>query len=127
MAGDAPILSPGARQGHGSERPRAQRNGRRTYGSIETSAWLAGIVFVVAVVAETVVGTGFGVTQNDSATKVAEALHDHRTRVLIIAAISVLFAPAFVVYLNGLDHVLREDEGRNEPSARWCWWAGCCL
>jgi Domain of unknown function (DUF4386) len=90
-------------------RPVVERS--RELGTAGIYAWLAGIVFVLAVVAESVVGTGFGVTQSDSAPKIAEALYEHRTRVQVIAAISVVFAPAFVVYLNGLYHLLREDEG----------------
>jgi hypothetical protein len=51
-------------------------------------------------VAETVVGTGFGVTQDDSAMKIANALHEHHTRVLVIAALSVVFAGAAEPALN---------------------------
>jgi len=84
---------------------------KRAYDTAETYAWLGGIVFVLAIVAETVVATGFGVTQNDSATKVADALQEHRTSVLVIAALSVIVAPSFVVYLNGLYHLLQEHDG----------------
>ena len=37
-------------------------------------AWVAGILFVVALVAETVVAFGVGVNQDDSAAKIANAL-----------------------------------------------------
>ena len=41
-------------------------------------AWAAGIVYVIALVAESVVAIGVGLTQNDSAGKMATALYEHR-------------------------------------------------
>jgi Domain of unknown function (DUF4386) len=75
---------------------------------------VAGIVFVVALLAESVVATGPGLTQNDSAAKIATGLHEHRTRLLVIAYLSVIYAAAFVIYLCSLYNALR----RNAEPAR---------
>ena len=75
----------------------------------ERYVWVAGIVFVVALVAESVVATGVGLTQNDSATKIATGLHVHRERLLVIAYLSIIYAVAFVIYLWKLYRVLRSE------------------
>ena len=43
----------------------------RTSGAWERSAWVAGLVFVVALVAESIVSVGVEVNQDDSAAKIA--------------------------------------------------------
>ena len=79
----------------------------------ERYAWVAGIVFVLATVAEAVVGfTGVKINQNDSAAKIAGALADHRKRVLLLAYLSVLYAAAFPIYLSKLHRLLRGPEDR---------------
>jgi hypothetical protein len=70
-------------------------------------AWAAGIVYVIALVAESVVAIGVGLTQNDSAAKMASALYEHRDRLLVIACLSVVYAVAFVIYLCSLYNLLR--------------------
>jgi hypothetical protein len=70
---------------------------------------VAGIVFVVALAAESVVSTGVGLTQDDSAGKIASGLHEHRERLLVIAYLSVIYAAAFVIYLSKLYDLLREE------------------
>jgi Domain of unknown function (DUF4386) len=75
----------------------------------ERYAWVAGIVFVIALLAESVVATGPGLTQNDSAAKIATGLHEHRARLLVIAYVSAIYAAAFVIYLCSLYNVLRRD------------------
>jgi hypothetical protein len=75
----------------------------------ERYAWVAGIVFVVALLAESVVATGIGLTQNDSAAKIASGLHEHRERALVIAYLSAIYAVAFVIYLCSLYNLLRRD------------------
>ncbi len=75
-------------------------------------AWVAGILFVVALVAETAVAFGVGVNQDDSAVKIATALNDHRGRLLVIAYLSVVYAAMFPIYLSRLHLLLREDPGR---------------
>jgi hypothetical protein len=79
----------------------------RTTNATERFAWIAGIVFVIALLAESVVATGAGLTQNDSAAKIAAGLHEHRTRALLIAYLSSVYAVAFVIYLCGLYNSLR--------------------
>jgi hypothetical protein len=64
---------------------------------------------VIALLAESVVATGPGLTQNDSATKIATGLHEHRTRLLVIAYLSAVYAVAFVIYLCSLYNALRRD------------------
>lgn len=78
----------------------------------ERYAWVAGIVFVVTLVAETVVSAGVGVSQNDPAGKIANALHDHRGRLLVVAYLSVFYAAAFPIYLSRLSGLLRTDTAR---------------
>ena len=81
----------------------------RTTRSWEQYAWLAGILFVIALLAESVVSTGVGLTQDDSAAKIASGLHEHRVRLLLIAYVSVVYAVTFVIYLCSLYHLLRVD------------------
>ena len=85
----------------------------RTTRSWEQNAWLAGILFVIALVAESVVSTGVGLSQNDSAAKIASRLHEHRERLLLIAYLSVVYAVTFVIYLCSLYNVLRADTDRS--------------
>jgi hypothetical protein len=80
--------------------------------SWERYAWAAGIVFVIALVAESVVATGVGLTQNDSAAKMATRLDEHRDRLLVIAYLSVVYATAFLIYLGNLHNLLRGDTDR---------------
>ena len=72
-------------------------------------AWVAGILFVVALAAEAVVAIGVGVNQDDPAAKIANALHEHRKRLLVIAYLSV-------VYL--CRHVSDLPEQAAQPAAR---------
>ncbi len=84
----------------------------RTSSAWERYAWVAGIVFFIALVAETVVALGVGVNQNDSAAKIANALYDHRGRLLAITYLSVVYAAMFLVYLAKLHDLLRRDTDR---------------
>jgi hypothetical protein len=81
----------------------------RTRVAWERYAWGSGIVFVIALLAESVVATGAGLTQNDSAAKIASGLAEHRDRALLIAYLSAVYAVAFVVYLCSLYNLLRRD------------------
>src|SRR5271170_4137147 len=78
----------------------------------ERYAWVAGVLFVVALVAEIVVALGVELTQDDSAARIANGLHAHETRLLVIACLSVVYAVAFVIYLSGLHNRLRGDTDR---------------
>jgi Domain of unknown function (DUF4386) len=75
-------------------------------------AWAAGIIYVVALVAESVVALGVGLTQNDSAGKMATALYEHRTRLVVIACLSVVYAAGFLIYLWSLYNQLRGTPDR---------------
>ena len=75
-------------------------------------AWVAGILFVVALAAEAVVAFGLGVNQDDSAAKIANALYVHRERLLVIAYLSVVWAAMFPIYLSRLYNLLRGDTAR---------------
>ena len=64
-------------------------------------------MYVIALVAESVVGGAVGLTQNDSAAKMASALYEHRDLLVVIACLSVVYAAAFVIYLCSLYNLLR--------------------
>lgn len=81
----------------------------RTTSAGERYAWVAGIIFVVALLAESVIATGVGLTQDDSPAKIAAGLYQHRERSLLIAYLSTVYAVAFVIYLCSLYNLLRRD------------------
>jgi hypothetical protein len=76
-------------------------------------AWAAGVVFVVALVAETAISAGLPINQDDSPAKIAAVLRDHRSTVLIASYVSIVYAVAFVIYLAKLHDLLR---GVAQPS-----------
>lgn len=63
----------------------------------ERYAWVAGILFVIALVAEIVAAVGVELSQNDSAAKIANGLHAHETRLIVVACLSVVYAVMFVI------------------------------
>jgi hypothetical protein len=76
----------------------------------ERYAWLAGILFVLAVIAESAIGLGVGINQNDSAAKIASALADHRSRLVVVEGFCVVYAAMFPIYLWKLyDRLLRTE------------------
>ena len=76
----------------------------------ERYAWVAGILYVLAVVAESAIGLGVGINQNDSAAKIATELADHRTRLVVIEGLCVVYTAMFPIYLWKLyDRFLRTD------------------
>jgi uncharacterized protein DUF4386 len=77
-------------------------------------AWAAGVVFVIALLAEAIISTALPINQDDSAAKIARALADHRKAVLVAAYISTIYAVAFVIYLAKLHDLLRQAS----PDAR---------
>jgi hypothetical protein len=81
--------------------------------SWQRAPWVAGIVFVVALVAESVVGVAIGLAHDDPAAKVARRLDQHQGRLIAITCLSVVYAPAFVMWLAGLHHRLRGETERN--------------
>jgi hypothetical protein len=77
----------------------------------ERRAWLAGIVFVVALRAEAVISAAIPINQDDSAAKIAGALNEHRDRVLVAGYLSTIYAVAFVIYVCRLHDRLRRATG----------------
>ena len=75
----------------------------------ERYAWLAGIVYVLALVAVSVVALGVKAKQDNSATKVANLLHEHHERLVVIACLAVVYAPMFLIYLTRLHDLLRRN------------------
>ena len=100
----------------------------RTSSAWERYAWAAGILYVIALVAETVVGVlGGGLSQNASAAKIANTLHDHRGRLLVITYLSVVYAAMFLIYLAKLYDLLRRDTDRSRFLGSLVLAGGRCL
>jgi hypothetical protein len=78
----------------------------------ERYAWAAGGLFVLALIAESIVSTGVGINQDDSAATIAAALFEHRTRLIVIACLSIIYALSFVIYLWRLHRLLRDLDDR---------------
>ena len=72
----------------------------------ERYAAVAGVVFVAALLAETIVSAGIPINQDDSAAKIAHELDRHSTLILVAACLSVVYAAAFPVYLWKLSGAL---------------------
>ena len=63
----------------------------RTSSAWERYAWAAGILYVIALVAVSVVELlGGNLSQNASAAKIANTLYDHRGRLLVVTYLSVV-------------------------------------
>ena len=76
----------------------------------ERYAWVAGILYVLALVAVSAVGLGVGFNPNDSAAKIARELAGHRTTLLVVTCLCVVYAAMFPIYLWKLyDLFLRTD------------------
>jgi hypothetical protein len=75
----------------------------------ERYSWAAGLVFVAALVAEIVVSVGAPINQNDSAAKITSELQTHRTGLITVACLSIVYAVAFLVYLWRLHDMLARD------------------
>jgi hypothetical protein len=75
-------------------------------------AWIAGIVFVAALLAEAIVSTAIPLDQDDSAARIAHELGEHRTTLLAACYLSVVYAVAFAIWLARLHDLLRRDAGR---------------
>jgi hypothetical protein len=73
----------------------------------ERRLWAAGIVFVVALLAETGISAALPINQNDSPAKIARTLQDHRSTVLVAGYISAIYAVAFVIYIAKLHDLVR--------------------
>ena len=84
----------------------------RSSSAWERYAWVAGIVFVVALATEVVIAVGVAASPDDSAAKIANALDDRHKRLLVIAYLSVVYAATFPIYLSRLHRLLRGDPDR---------------
>ena len=93
----------------------------------ERRAWAAGVLFVVALVAEVAIAAGIPINQDDSAAKIATELDDHRERLLVIAYLSVVYAVMFVIYLCRLHDLLRGAAGRVRMLHSWVLVGGVLL
>jgi hypothetical protein len=82
----------------------------------ERYAWAAGIIYVLAVVAESAVSIGVGINQNDSAAKIASALADHTTTLLVVEALCVVYAAMFPIYLWKLYDLLLRGDADGPPA-----------
>ena len=88
----------------------AARRASSAWGAVRRGA---GILYVIALVAETVVGVlGGGLSQNASAAKTASTLYDHSGRLLVVTYLSVVYAAMFLIYLAKLHDLLRRDTDR---------------
>lgn len=83
----------------------------RRFSALERYAWVAGILFVVALGSEVTIAIGIPLNQDDSAAKIASGLAAHRQRLLLIAYLSTVYAVMFVIYLWRLYDLLREHAG----------------
>ena len=96
-------------------------------GSWQRYAWVAGIVFVVALLAETVVSLAVGLGHDDPAAKVARRLDAHHRRLVVIACLSVIYAPMFLIYLTGLHGLLRGTTDRTRVLSLWVLLGGALM
>ena len=63
----------------------------------ERYAWLAGILFVLAVLVESGVGLGVGINQNYLAVGIVNTLADHRNRLVVVEGFCVVYAATFPI------------------------------
>ena len=56
---------------------------------------------------------GGSLSQNASAAKIADTLHEHRERLLVIAYLSIVYAASFLVYLCSLYNLLRGEHNHS--------------
>src|SRR5689334_6283048 len=93
--------------GGGTTRSMARTQSGRAW---ERYGWLAGIVFVVAIVVETAISATLPINQNDAPTKIAHEIDAHTTTLIAVMCICVVYAAAFPLYLWKLFDRLREDD-----------------
>ena len=87
--------------------------------ALERYAWMGGILYVVALVSESVISLGFKVSQDDSPAKIAHSLDDHHKRLILVFCICILYAVGFVVWLTRLDDLLRRANSERRFYASW--------
>lgn len=87
--------------------------------ALERYAWIGGILYVVALVTESIISLGVKVSQNDSATKIANALADHHKRFIVVVCFCILYAVGFVIYLTRLRELLRRASNDRRFFGSW--------
>ena len=85
----------------------------------ERYAWIGGILYVVALLAESLISVGFKVSQDDSAAKIAASLDDHHNRLILVFCLCILYVVGFVLYLTRLDDTLRLASNDRRFFASW--------
>ena len=94
------------------------RSGSRSR-TLERWAWLGGILYVVALLTESVISLGFKISQDDSAAKIATSVDDHHRRLLLVFCLCILYVVGFVIYLTRLDDLLRRASSERPFFASW--------
>lgn len=87
--------------------------------ALERYAWIGGVVYVAALLTESVVSLGFKVSQDDSAAKIAGSLADHHKRLILVFCLCIVYVAGFVVYLTRLDDLLRRATTERRFFASW--------
>ena len=82
-------------------------------------AWIGGILYVVALITESVISLGFKISQDDSAAKIATSLDDHHKRLILVFCLCILYVAGFVIYLTRLDDLLRPASNEPRFFASW--------
>jgi hypothetical protein len=82
-------------------------------------AWIGGILYVVALITESVISLGFKISQDDSAAKIATSLDDHHKRLILVFCLCILYVAGFVIYLTRLDDLLRRASNEPRFFASW--------
>jgi Domain of unknown function (DUF4386) len=87
--------------------------------ALERYAWMGGILYVAALVTESAISLAAKISQNDSATKIANSLADHHKRTILVACICILYAVGFTVYLTRLRELLRRASEEQRFFGSW--------
>jgi Domain of unknown function (DUF4386) len=87
--------------------------------ALERYAWIGGVLYVVALITESVISLGFKISQDDSAAKIANSLDDHHKRLILVFCLSILYVAGFVIYLTRLDDLLRRASNERRFFASW--------
>ena len=87
--------------------------------ALERYGWIGGILYVVALITESVISLGFKISQDDSAAKIATSLDDHHKRLILVFCLCILYIAGFVIYLMRLDDLLRRASNERRFFASW--------
>jgi len=87
--------------------------------AVERYAWVGGLLYVVALVVESLVSLGFKVSQNDSAAKIADSLATHHDRLVLVSGLCVVYVVGFVIWLTRLNDLLRPGTSERRFFDSW--------